>query len=208
MKLMMTFLLMLMVTFSAQAAETSPQPPNKEEEMQKLIYEALFHDPQSPVIGAKNPTLTLVAFTDYNCPYCKQLDPMLEKITRLYPQVAVVIKPLPFKGESSNEAAGVVLTTWREHPDEFLKLHQLLMSKKGYHTSASIKTAIEKSGATPVTPDQKSMETISLNLQLARVVGVQGTPATIVGDTMLAGAVPWETLEGLVKEKLEQANGK
>ncbi|WP_455424992.1 DsbA family protein [Dryocola sp. LX212] len=206
MKLVMTFLLVLMVTFSAQAAEQPQQPQDREEEMQQLIYEALFHDPQSPRIGAANPKLTLVSFTDYNCPYCKQLDPMLEKITRKYSDVAVVIKPLPFKGDTSTESARIALTTWREHPEQFLKLHQMLMSKKGYHTPASIKTAVDKSGATPVTPDQKSMETLSLNLQLARVVGVQGTPATIVGDTMLAGAVPWETLEALVLEKLEQAN--
>lgn len=44
------------------------------------------------------------------------------------------------------------------------------------------------------------METLSTNLQLARLVGVQGTPATIIGDEMIPGAVSWETLEAVVKE--------
>ncbi len=50
------------------------------------------------------------------------------------------------------------------------------------------------------------METLSTNLQLARQVGVQGTPATIIGDEMIPGAVSWETLEAVVKEKLAVAH--
>ncbi len=38
-------------------------------------------------------------------------------------------------------------------------------------------------------------------MQLARLVGVQGTPATIIGDEMIPGAVSWETLEAVVKKK-------
>ncbi|ELX5251134.1 DsbA family protein [Escherichia coli] len=48
--------------------------------------------------------------------------------------------------------------------------------------------------------------TLSTNLQLARLVGVQGTPATIIGDEMIPGAVSWETLEAVVKEKLAVAH--
>ncbi|HBK9038144.1 TPA: DsbA family protein [Escherichia coli] len=55
-------------------------------------------------------------------------------------------------------------------------------------------------------PDEKSMETLSTNLQLARLVGVQGTPATIIDDEMIPGAVSWETLEAVVKEKLAVAH--
>lgn len=80
------------------------------------------------------------------------------------------------------------------------------MQKKGYHTDVSIKQAQEKSGASPVTLGAQSAETLSTNLQLARLVGVQGTPATIIGDELIPGAVPWETLEEVVKEKLAAAN--
>lgn len=192
----------------AAKEQAAPFSAEQQKQLEVLIEQALFNDPASPSFGAKKPVLTLVNFTDYNCPYCKQLDPMLEKIVQKYPQVAVIVKPLPFKGESSVLSARTVLTTWRQHPDQFLALHEKLMQKKGYHDAASIAAAVEKSGATPVTPDEKSMETLSTNLQLARIVGVQGTPATIIGDEMIPGAVPWETLEEVVKEKLAAANGK
>lgn len=206
----MKYLIVLFFTlFSglSLAQEAAPFTPEQEKQIEALIQEALFNDPASPRIGAKKATLTLINFTDYNCPYCKQLDPMLEKIVQKYPQVAVVIKPLPFKGESSVLSARTALTTWREHPEQFLALHEKLMQKRGYHTAASIAQAQEKSGAAAVTLDEKSNETLSTNLQLARLVGVQGTPATIIGDEMIPGAVPWETLEEVVKEKLAAANG-
>lgn len=149
MKYMIVLLLALFSTLSI-AQETAPFTPDQEKQIENLIHAALFNDPASPRIGAKHPKLTLVNFTDYNCPYCKQLDPMLEKIVQKYPDVAVIIKPLPFKGESSVLAARIALTTWREHPQQFLALHEKLMQKRGYHTDDSIKQAQQKAGATPV----------------------------------------------------------
>ncbi|ECG1193399.1 DsbA family protein [Salmonella bongori] len=206
MKYIIILLLALLPTLSI-AQEAAPFTPDQQKQMENLIHAALFNDPASPRIGAKHPKLTLVNFTDYNCPYCKQLDPMLEKIVQKYPDVAVIIKPLPFKGESSVLAARIALTTWRKHPEQFLALHEKLMQKRGYHTDGSIKQAQEKAGSAPVNLDEKSMDTIRTNLQLARLVGVQGTPATIIGDTLVPGAVPWETLEKIVKEKLATSHG-
>ncbi|WP_336218634.1 DsbA family protein [Citrobacter amalonaticus] len=206
---MKSLIILLFSLFTAFSFAKSPAPftPEQEKQLETLIQEELFNDPGSPRLGAKQAKLTLVNFTDYNCPYCKQLDPLLEKIVAKYPEVAVIIKPLPFKGESSVLSARTALTTWREHPQQFLALHEKLMQKRGYHTDVSIKQAQEKSGATPVTLDKKSNETLSMNLQLARLVGVQGTPATIIGDELIPGAVSWDVLEEVVKEKLAAADG-
>ncbi|AKG72292.1 copper-sensitivity protein C [Serratia fonticola] len=162
----------------------------------------LFDDPASPRLGAKNAKLTLVAFTDYNCPYCKQFDPMLEKIVNKYPDVALVVKLLPFKGESSIASSRVALTAWEQHPEQFWPLHQRLMAKKGFHDNASIAAAQDKIGVKQVAPTEQSMTTLRTNMQLAEQFGVQGTPATLIGDQMLPGAVSYEDLEALVKQQL------
>lgn len=162
----------------------------------------LFEDPASPRLGAKNAKLTLVSFTDYNCPYCKQFDPLLEKIVQKYPDVAVVVKLLPFRGESSVSSARVALTTWEQHPDQFWPLHQRLMAKKGNHDNASIAAAQDKTGVKPVAPSDQSMTTLRTNMVLAEQFGVQGTPATLIGDQMLPGAVSYDDLEAVVKQQL------
>lgn len=162
----------------------------------------LLDDPASPRLGAKNAKLTLVAFTDYNCPYCKQFDPMLEKIVNKYPDVALVVKLLPFKGESSIASSRVALTAWEQHPEQFWPLHQRLMAKKGFHDNASIAAAQDKTGVKQVAPTEQSMTTLRTNMQLAEQFGVQGTPATLIGDQMLPGAVSYEDLEAFVKQQL------
>lgn len=172
----------------------------------KQNAKALYQDPASPRLGAANAKLTLVTFTDYNCPYCKRFDPMLEKIVKQYPDVALVVKLLPFKGESSVSSARVALTTWQQHPEQFWALHQRLMAKKGFHDKASIAAAQEKTGVKTVAPSEQSMTTLRTNMALAEQLGVQGTPATLIGDRMLPGAVSYEELETMVKQQLAKAN--
>lgn len=162
----------------------------------------LWNDPDTPAMGAEKPRLTLVSFTDYNCPYCKQFDPELEEIVHKFPDVKLVVKLLPFRSESSAHSARIALTAWRQQPQQYWALHQRLMSKKGYHDEASILAAQQKTGTGGIKADEKSGETLQMNLILAQVLGVQGTPATLVGKTLVPGAIPYDDLEALVKQEL------
>lgn len=167
-------------------------------------YKALlFNDAYSPRIGAKKPALTLVVFTDYNCPYCKKFDPYLEKIVKDYPQVAVVMKFLPFRSESSLTSAQLALTLWNTHPDQFMKFNEVLMSKVGYHDNASIEAAKKRAGVDVDKPDAKSLETIKTSLALADKLGIQGTPATLIGDQILSGWVEYDQFKSMVKDALD-----
>ena len=133
---------------------------------------------------------------------------MLEKIVHDNPDVQLIIKLLPFKGQSSVNAAKAALSTWQQAPDQFWALHQRLMMKKGYHDDASIAAAQVKTGTDSIKTDDKTMDSVKMNLILAQVLNIQGTPATIIGDQMVAGAIPYDDLEGLVKEQLANARGK
>ena len=199
MRAFVALLLLSLSTFSVAA----PSEQSSDDQLAQL----LFNDPYSPRTGAKEPKLTIVSFTDYNCPYCKQFDPMLEKIVRDNPDVQLIIKLLPFKGQSSVNAAKAALSTWRQQPDKFWPLHQRLMMKKGYHDDASIAAAQVKTGTDSIRTDEKTMDSLKMNLILSQVLNIQGTPATIIGDQMVAGAIPAEDLEGLVKEQLAKARG-
>ncbi|MGU3414677.1 DsbA family protein [Enterobacteriaceae bacterium C34A] len=189
----LTFILLFCVSTLSFAAEPD-------------LENLLWNDPNTPSMGAEKPRLTLVSFTDYNCPYCKQFDPELEKIVHKYPDVKLVVKLLPFRSESSANSARIALTAWRQQPQQFWALHQRLMSKKGYHDDASIQAAQEKTGTAAIKADGQSAETLQMNLILSQVLGVQGTPATLVGKTMVPGAIPYADLEALVKEELAKAD--
>lgn len=164
----------------------------------------IFHDPNSPRIGAQKPKLTLVVFTDYNCPYCKKFDPYLEKIVEKYPEVAVIFKFLPWRSESSVTSARDALTLWRTHPQQFMKFNHILMAKKGYHDTASIEEAKKKAGVIVDTPDEQSLETIKKSFSVAEKLGIQGTPATLIGDDMLSGWIPYEQFDAMVSDALKK----
>ncbi|EKK5552263.1 thioredoxin domain-containing protein [Enterobacter hormaechei] len=200
MRAFVALLLLSLSTFGFAA----PSDDASSDQLAKL----LFNDPNSPRTGATSPKLTIVSFTDYNCPYCKQFDPMLEKIVQENPDVQLIVKLLPFKGQSSVNAAKAALSTWQQAPDKFWGLHQRLMMKKGYHDDASIAAAKAKTGTDSIKTDDKTMDSLKMNLILAQVLNIQGTPATIIGDQMVAGAIPYDDLEGLVKEQLANARGK
>ncbi|MBL0614621.1 DsbA family protein [Aeromonas veronii] len=169
----------------------------------KSNKDVLFNSATSPRLGAKNPKLTLVLFTDYNCPYCKQFDPRLTKLLKAYPDdLGLVIKLLPFKGQTSAKAAQYSLTLWQQDPARFLTLHDKLMSKQGMLTEADINKALASTGNTALKPAAKATEELRNSLRIGTILGVQGTPATLIGNQLVPGAIPYEELEQLVKAEL------
>jgi len=165
--------------------------------------DVLFNSATSPRLGAKNPKLTLVLFTDYNCPYCKQFDPQLTKLLKAYPDdLGLVIKLLPFKGQTSAKAAQYSLTLWQQDPASFFTLHDKLMSKQGVLSEADINKALAATGNVALKPADKATEELRNSLRIGTLLGVQGTPATLIGNQLVPGAIPYEELEQLVKAEL------
>ncbi|MDX7786656.1 DsbA family protein [Aeromonas caviae] len=165
--------------------------------------DVLFNSPTSPRLGAKHPKLTLVLFTDYNCPYCKQFDPAVAKLLAAYPDdLGLVIKLLPFKGQTSAKAAQYSLTLWQQDPARFLPLHDKLMSKQGMLTETDINKALAATDNLTLKPAGKATEELRNSLRIGTLLGVQGTPATLIGNQLVPGAIPYDELEQLVKAEL------
>ncbi|STT06346.1 secreted protein, suppressor for copper-sensitivity ScsC [Klebsiella pneumoniae] len=89
-----TALLLLCVSAFSFAAPRK----NHNRTVMTSLAQLLFNDPNSPRTGAKEPKLTIVSFTDYNCPYCKQFDPLLEKIVHDNPTSSSSLSCCRLKG--------------------------------------------------------------------------------------------------------------
>ena len=165
----------------------------------------LVKDPSSPVGGNPNGDVTIVEFFDYRCGYCKRVGPTILKILKTNPDVRYVFKELPILGPNSVTAARAALAAWRIDPAKYQEFHFKLMGSRGQLTELKVMDVADKSGldiralkVAMQAPDiQKTMEK---NRQLANELKINGTPAFIVGDELVPGAVDFTSLQRLIKK--------
>lgn len=163
--------------------------------------EALFRDPGDPALGPDRAAVTLVEFTDYRCPYCRRMHPVVAELLRREPGLRVVVKEIPILGPASVLAARAALAAHAQ--GRFPAFHDALMRLRGDPDEAALLQLAAETGLDPVRL-QRDMASeavtrrLNANLQLAQMLGIQGTPAYVVGETLLPGAVPLEQLREAV----------
>ena len=166
---------------------------------------ALFKQAMDPWIGAENPALTVAYFGDFNCGYCKKIEPILAKLVAQYPQVRVVFKMVPVLGPVSKEATELALTVWQNEPEKFGPLHNAIMAQPGRLDSKGL-LAIAKTTDTDQWLNKSSQEVataITKNMDLMREFGLSGTPSLIFADQVVGGLVPYDQLEKQVQQALQ-----
>ena len=149
----------------------------------------LEHDSRDAVAnpGGK---ITVVEFFDYRCGYCKLAAPQVVDLIQQNPDVRFVFKQFPIFGEVSDTAAKIALT--REAKAKGVELYQSLMSEKALDDAAldrhlvavGIDPAQARKDAQHPQIDRQILDTHALAVALH----IDGTPAFIVGDTMIPGA--------------------
>lgn len=163
--------------------------------------DALFRDPGDPALGPDRAAVTLVEFTDYRCPYCRRMHPVVAELLRREPGLRVVVKEIPILGPASVLAARAALAAHAQ--GRFPAFHDALMRLRGEPDEAALLQLAAETGLDPVRL-QRDMTSeavtrrLNANLQLAQMLGIQGTPAYVVGETLLPGAVPLERLREAV----------
>jgi len=167
-----------------------------------LIHNKLLNDPLSPRVGAEDPDLIVVSFTNYDCTDCKQVDRHLEKLLNAYPRIAVTYKLLSWGPESSTAVTRRALSVWIEQPDKFHVFHHALMSYKGMADDVRIYSAYSAAGMKLSTFRPDTQPIINVNKEFLKVMHLPGTPATLIGDKVLLGAVTYDVLEEAVKTEL------
>lgn len=163
--------------------------------------EALTEDPAAPVIGNPEGDVTLVEFFDYRCPYCKQMTETLAQLIEEDPNLRLVMKEYPILSQESLNAARAALAAQRQ--GKYEAFHFALMEGGGGFTDDEIMAVAESVGldVAQLQADMQDAEieaALRRNHSLAERVGVSGTPAFIVGDTLLPGATSLEQLRALI----------
>lgn len=154
------------------------------------------------VLGNPAGSVTLVEFSDYACSFCRQSLANVEALVAANPELKVVIREYPILAPESLEAARMALAAAQQ--GRYAAFHKAMFGLSPPSTE-TIEAAATEAGvnlaqaraaiATGAFDDQ-----LRANAQLAAQLGVSGTPAWVVGDRMLNGAVERDVMSDAIEE--------
>jgi protein-disulfide isomerase len=158
-------------------------------------------DPADQVGGNPKGDVTIVEFFDIRCGYCKRLDPVLTRFIAEDRNIRRVYKDLPILGPASVLGAKATLAAAKQNAYE--KMRDALMKGGSEITMASLQTEAKRLGLdwnrlSKDMEDPSVRAHIDSNLAMAQALGIQGTPAMVIGDELVPGAVPLDELRRLV----------
>jgi protein-disulfide isomerase len=169
----------------------------------KSHAQELFRDPDSPVGGNPNGDVTLVEFFDYNCPYCRQMVPVMLQAETADPQLRVVYKEFPILGPNSTFAAKAALAAHKQ--GKYVAFHRALYQVRGpvdpskvAEVAATVGLDVDRLKADMADPTIAAL--IERNLALAQVLRIDGTPGFVAGSQILRGAIDLKALQAFIQE--------
>src|ERR1700744_708816 len=110
-----------------------------------VLTEALvLRDPDIPVAGNANGDITIVEYFDYNCPYCRKLEPELRQVVQDDGKVRLIWKDWPILGPVSLVAARMALAA--RYQDKYVRAHQAMMAVHSKLTEPRIRDVLADAG--------------------------------------------------------------
>ncbi|MBP7242458.1 DsbA family protein [Amaricoccus sp.] len=166
----------------------------------------IFDDGFSFVRGAPDGDVTIVAFLDYQCGYCKRAHPEVLDLLAGDPGIRLVVKELPILGPVSEYASRAAISTLIvAGPEAYGALNDRLLRVKGQLTEELIDAAVAKSGADAeaVRAGMDAPEVtrrIEATRAIAGDLAIQGTPSFVFGNRMVRGYAPLAAMREMVAE--------
>jgi protein-disulfide isomerase len=149
-----------------------------------------FADKGNPSMGPEDAKITIVEFFDYACGYCKRALPDVQAALSEHKDVRVVFQEFPILSPLSQSAAKYALAAHKQ--GKYFEYHSALMKFEGQKTDEALAKIAGEVGLN-VEQLKKDAASPDIDAQLrksadaAREIGIQGTPAFIVGDTLYRG---------------------
>ena len=157
-----------------------------------------------PTVGNSEADYTIIEFFDYRCGYCSKQANDFQKLLNNTDNVKIIYMEWPIFGDISDTAAKIALIVWQRHPNLYFEVHNQFMRLGPKMKKVSIVDILNKVDLNgeeifQEAVSQKSNDIIEANMKLAKSLGLRGTPASIVNDSIYPGYLQYKTLETLIK---------
>ena len=179
-----------------------------------VLTEALvLRDPDIPVAGNVDGNISIVEYFDYQCPYCRKVEPELRQVVHEDGKVRLVWKDWPILGPMSVTAARMAQAS--KYQDKFVEAHDALIAINAKLTEPKIREALAGGGVDidRLDRDLASSEsaittTLARNNDQATAFEFRGTPAFIVGKFRVPGVLTMAQFTQVIADARKAAAAK
>jgi protein-disulfide isomerase len=179
-----------------------------------VLTEALvLRDPEIPAAGNVDGDITIVEWFDYNCPYCRKIDPELRQVIQDDGKVRLVLKDWPILGPVSKVASRMALAA--KYQDKFMAAHEAMIGVSSKLTEPRIGELLSGVGIDmdrlkrDLETNAKAIDAIlARNNDQALAFGFKGTPSFIVGKFRVPGVLTMAEFELVIADARKAKAGK
>ena len=179
-----------------------------------VLTEALvLRDPEIPAAGNVDGDITIVEWFDYNCPYCRKIDPELRQVIQDDGKVRLVLKDWPILGPVSKVASRMALAA--KYQDKFMAAHEAMIGVSSKLTEPRIGELLSGAGIDmdrlkrDLAANAKAIDAIlARNNDQALAFGFKGTPSFIVGKFRVPGVLTMAEFELVIADARKAKAGK
>lgn len=202
----------LAVGLSAQGDAQSTASPEAAQSEGQLTREMFTEDRTAPRVQPAEYDLTIVKYTDYQCPYCRQAHVALQQLVAEDRRIRIIYRDWPIFGAPSVTAARLAIASkWQGKHAQF---HDALMRTPGRLSDANIRAAADRAGVdwARLQRDLQAHEAeidslLDRNSEQAAQLGLQGTPGFIIGTYLIPGGLDLAGLREAVREARANPQG-
>ncbi|MEZ0494932.1 DsbA family protein [Sphingomonas sp. IW22] len=158
------------------------------------IRQQIQNDPVAPTIAPRGADVTMVVFSDYQCPYCRKVHPVIQQLMREDAKVRVVYRDWPIFGPVSVQAARAVIAA--KYQGKHAAFNDAMMQTSGKLSVQGIRAAANRAGVNwgRLQADLKAHGAeidgaIERTGRYAAMMGLRGTPGILVGPYLIPGAI-------------------
>ena len=167
-----------------------------------------------PARGPENAPVTIVEFSDFECPYCSRVIPTLEQVVETYgDQVRLVFRQFPLNNIHSNAQKAAEASLCANDQGKFWEMHDLMFKEQRSLEQEQLKEKaarleLDVEAFNECLDSSKYAEAVMNDLEAGGQVGVSGTPALFINGRFLSGAQPYEALATVIDAELAMRESK
>ena len=172
------------------------------------IFRAAVVTSGSPVRGAAAAPVTIVEFSDFHCPYCKRVQPVVDQVLAKYrDKVRLVFRDYPIDALHPQARAASEAARCATEQGKFWEFHDMLLKNEPDATPAALdrlarNIGLDVAAFADCRMSEKYKAAVEASNQEGAALGITGTPTFFINGRMLVGAQPVEAFSKIIDEEL------